>query len=160
MFVAAETGGHLRAYRVGVLLRHGLMAAHAIAMRRRLMIAMLEAEVLPREPCALSRVCSSMASQTRSRVVRLGVATATRRLGGQVQRLDVARRRHPLVTVDAVDPVGGMCAVFERMRGVVGLEPKHACAGGPSERGNCGKGDRGFHGEPQVRDTRASRLAS
>ena len=63
MLVAAEAGGHLGPDRVWVLLGHGLVATHAVAVCHCLMGTMLEAQVLPRESRTLPRVGGSVAPE-------------------------------------------------------------------------------------------------
>ena len=52
--------------------------------------------------------------------MRFRMAAATRRIGRQVKRLDVARGGHALVAVDAIDPVRRVPAMFEGVRRVSG----------------------------------------
>jgi hypothetical protein len=101
-----------------------------------------------------------MAPETGTLVMRFRMAAATRRIGRQVKRLDVARGGHALVAVDAIDPVRRVPAMFEGVRRVSGSEPKHTCARGQGERCDDQERERELHGVPQLRESRASALAS
>jgi hypothetical protein len=160
MLVATEARGHLWPNRVRVFLRHGLVATNAVAVRDRLVGAMLEAEMLPREVCTLPGIGGAVAPETGMLVMRLGVATAARRVGGQMQRLDVSGGGHALVAVDAIDPVRRVRAMLERMRRVTGAEAEHARARRQGERRENDERERELHGIPQLRERRASALAS
>jgi hypothetical protein len=81
MLVAAEAGSHLGPNRVRVLLRDGLVATNAVAVRHGLVGAMLEAKVLPREPRTFASVGRSVAPETGMLVMRLRVAAAARGTG-------------------------------------------------------------------------------
>jgi hypothetical protein len=113
MLVATEARGHLGPDRVRVLVRDGLVATNAIAVRCGLMGSMLEAQVLPRESRAFPRVGRTVAAETRMLIMRFRVAPHTRRVGREVQRLDVARGCDTSVAVDAIDPVRRVRAMLE-----------------------------------------------
>jgi hypothetical protein len=115
MLVAAEAGGHLRTDRVRVLLRHSLVAANAIPVRRRLMSTMLEAKVLPRESCPFPGVAGPVAAEARASVVRFRMAPPTGRVGWKVERFYLTGCCYPLVTLDAVDPMRCVGAMLERV---------------------------------------------
>jgi hypothetical protein len=160
VLVTPEAGGHLGSKGIGVLLGDGLMATHTVAMRGRLMSSMLEAKVLARAPRPFACVRGAMAPKTRVLVVRLRMAATARRFRRQVKRLDLARRGHPLVTVDAIDPVRRMRAMLEGMGLIVRPQTEHAGARRQRERRNDEEGKREFHCLPQLRERRASALAS
>jgi hypothetical protein len=77
-----------------------------------------------------------------------------------VQRLDVTRGGHSLVAADAIDPVRRVRAMLEGVRRVAGPEPKHTCARCQGEGCEDEEREREFHGVPQLRESRASALAS
>jgi hypothetical protein len=160
MLMTTEARGHLGPNRVRVFLRNRLVATNAVAVRDRLVGAMLEAEVLPCEVCTLPGVGGSVAPETGMLVVRLGVAAAARRVGRQMQRLDVSGGGHAFVAVDTIDPVCRVGAMLEGVRGVARAEAEHARACRQGERCENDERERELHGEPQLRERRASALAS
>ena len=93
-------------------------------------------------------------------VMRFRVAADTCRVGREVQRLHVARGGHALVAIDAIDPVRRVRAMLEGMRRVSGTKSEHASAGRQSEGCEDEERERELHGVPQVRERRASALAS
>jgi hypothetical protein len=136
VLVATEAGRHLRPDHVRMLLGDGLVAAHAVSVGRDLVSAMLEAQVLPRESCSFSRIGRSVAAEASARVMRPGVAPHARRRGREVEGLHVPRGGDALVAVDAVDPVGRVSAMFERVRRVARPEAEHARTRRERERSN------------------------
>jgi hypothetical protein len=82
VLMALEARGHFRQQRLGMLFRDGLVAVDAVAARRGLMIAVRESQVLVGEAGALPLVVGSVATQARTSVVRLHVASYAGRVGG------------------------------------------------------------------------------
>jgi len=160
VLVAAKTGGHLGPERVRMLLRDGLVAADAIAVGDGLVRTMLEAQMLPRELRPFAHVRGAVAAETRVVVVGFLVAAAARCVRGQVERLDVPGRGDPLVAVHAVDAVGRVRAMLERMGLVVTAEPEHAGASCQQQRREDDEREGNLHNKSQRRDARTRAFAS
>jgi hypothetical protein len=77
-----------------------------------------------------------------------------------MQGLDVSGGGHAFVAVHAIDPARRVRAMFEGMRLVAGAEAEHARARRQGERREDDERERELHGAPQLRERRASALAS
>jgi hypothetical protein len=129
-------------------------------MGRRLMRAMLETQVLARESRALPSAFGPVTPEARVPVVRFRVAAHARRIGRKMQRLDVTRGGHVLMAIDAIDPVCRVRAMLERVGRVSGTNAEQARARRQSERRDDAERERELHGLLQLRERRASALAS
>lgn len=155
VLVAAEAGSHLGPDHVWALFRDGLVAPDTIAMRRYLVSAVLEAKVLSRETRSFPGPLRAVAAKTRMLIVRLRVAAAACRIRRKVQRLDVTRGGDALVALDAIDPVGRVCAVLEGVRRLTRAYPEHPSARSQGQRREDKERERELHCTPQLRERRA-----
>jgi hypothetical protein len=160
VLVTSEARRHLGPDRVRVLFRDGLMTTDAITVRRGLVSAVLEAQMLASQQRALPRIGGSMAPEARTRVVWLGVTPDTCRVGRKVQRFDVTRGGHSPVAIQAIDPTRRVRAMLEGVRRVARPEPEDASARRQRDGGDDENRERALHGVPQVRESLASALAS
>jgi hypothetical protein len=160
VLVAAEARRHLGPESLGVLLRDGLVAAHAVPVGGDLMRAMLEAKMLPRNLSAFAYVGGAVAAEARARIVRLLVAPDAGGITRKVQSLVGTGARDPLVAVHAIDAVGRVRAMLERVSLVVSSETEHPRARRERERHQDDETEGELHSFSQLFDARSSALAS
>jgi len=164
VLVTAEARRHLREERLGARLGDSAVAANAVSVDDGVVLGVLEAKVLARQPCPLAHRGLPVAPAARAFVVRLRVTPAALGVGRQMERAGVPRALDPFMADDAVDPLVHVCAMLERMRGAPSRKPEDADARG--ERKREWERDRQpekalrAHRISRVRDRRASAFTS
>lgn len=161
VLVTRKAGGHLRPECLGALKGHLLMAPHAITLRGRHVLHVIESEMLTRDLCSASRGGIAVAAQAVPIAVRRGVATNTIVLGREMRRALLARSGHIGVALLAIDAVGDVRTM--RKAGLRGsrTKPEH-----PGARGECEAQEEqdgtgcATHRTSQIREMRASALSS
>jgi len=148
MLVTPEAGRHRRQDRPRTTLGHLGVAADAVAADRDHVARMLEAKLRARELGRLPYVGLAVAVDARMIVVRFLVAAAADRVGGEVQRSSLPRRRHVRVALDAVDALERVRAVLERVRWRITAQAEHAGAGGKRDGQEHDERETGPHRAP------------
>ena len=116
VLVAAEAARHRGQERLRVILGDLHVTTHTLAVRRCDVLAVLEAQLLPRELHAAPHVRLAVAAAARPLVVRLRVAPPAIGVRGEMEGPAIARGLDALVAFLAVDPAVDVRAVLEGMR--------------------------------------------